>query len=216
MNTKTKNFLNEILGSKGRIAIENLQKKSPDFVDMIIPRTLLSWIATICKLNKFEGAIPGNTNTQIVFNKNEDNSFSGQISINNELYKFENKAPLHIASIVSIGLELDLNNFEFPLNKSEISDLGSKIDTLIKTHFINEYKSKKLLKSIKITKNELDKKCQMCGKNEFVDQEFVGCLCFRSMSKSIKTEATLNGFNLYFSKNWDSEAIETFIKIIKK
>jgi hypothetical protein len=69
--------------------------------------------------------------------------------------------------------------------------------------------------AMKVEKSEADKECSACGGVQFVDNRFKGCICFRSLSKSIKTTAFGDGYVLEFPNNFEREAVLAIRRALK-
>ena len=68
------------------------------------------------------------------------------------------------------------------------------------------------LPTLKVEKAESGKECPECGGKRFMDDRFVGCMCWRDLAKSIKTVAYADGYVLEFSKDADRESIMALAK----
>lgn len=66
--------------------------------------------------------------------------------------------------------------------------------------------------ALKVTKSEASNVCEICSSSQFEGDTFVGCLCFKSMAQSVKTQATDTGYNLSFGSDWDKDSILTLIE----
>lgn len=66
--------------------------------------------------------------------------------------------------------------------------------------------------SLKVTKAQAENHCPVCDGRQFKDQAFSGCICFRDLSKSVKTTVLEDGYNLEFKGDWDQESILTLIE----
>lgn len=72
------------------------------------------------------------------------------------------------------------------------------------------------LPSMRITKSEADARCRMCGTKQFHGLEFKGCVCFRSMAKSVRATHTDQGVTLEFRDGeWDFEAMQALRAAMK-
>jgi GNAT superfamily N-acetyltransferase len=72
------------------------------------------------------------------------------------------------------------------------------------------------LPSLSVGKNEALRSCGMCGGQNFRDNRFVGCLCYASLSKGIKTTAYGDGFVLEFERGTDPEVLRALMKEFKR
>lgn len=69
--------------------------------------------------------------------------------------------------------------------------------------------------SLQIGKSEAERECEACGGHQFKDNKFHGCVCFRDLSKSIKTTAYGDGYVLEFGLGIDQEAVKTLMKTFR-
>lgn len=60
--------------------------------------------------------------------------------------------------------------------------------------------------SIKVTKSEAATPCPVCGQKQFDKDQYVGCICFRDLSKSTKTLIVAGGYMLQLGEDFDVEA----------
>ena len=72
---------------------------------------------------------------------------------------------------------------------------------------------------IRVSKAELEKKCEECGEVQTKSEdegkrEFVGCLCYKELSKNIKIESIQDGYLLKFD-DLDEDAISSLIEFFK-
>ncbi len=72
------------------------------------------------------------------------------------------------------------------------------------------------LTSLKLSEKQLQMKCPACAGSQMKGGRFVGCLCWRELSKSTKVTKLPDGnYELAFGKNWDRDAIETFLEGVR-
>jgi hypothetical protein len=72
-----------------------------------------------------------------------------------------------------------------------------------------------LQRSLKITKAQAERECPYCSGKQINRDRFVGCLCFKSMAKSVSLVPNPNGYTLTFkSADWDEEAISVLLESI--
>lgn len=63
-----------------------------------------------------------------------------------------------------------------------------------------------------IKKSQSEKMCPECGIRQFRADKFSGCMCFRSLAKTVSTKVVKDGYVLSLNKSsWDSETIQTLI-----
>jgi GNAT superfamily N-acetyltransferase len=70
--------------------------------------------------------------------------------------------------------------------------------------------------SLKVTKSQAQTKCPVCSGHQFNGDKFVGCICFKSLAKSVVVTAIETGYNLEFKDGWDSESILTLLESLGK
>jgi hypothetical protein len=61
--------------------------------------------------------------------------------------------------------------------------------------------------TLKVVKSAAKMTCVACGDQQFRNDRYVGCLCFRDLAKSVKTTITHEGYILEFGSNWDADAL---------
>lgn len=69
--------------------------------------------------------------------------------------------------------------------------------------------------TIGVTKSQSLSSCPVCGERQFHDEAFAGCICFKALSKSVKTTQTSSGYTLEFGEDWDRDSILTLIEAMK-
>ena len=72
--------------------------------------------------------------------------------------------------------------------------------------------------TMKVTKAEARMACPACGHAQFKAERYVGCICFKSLSKSVQTVSTADhtGYILTFGSDWDGEAITVLAESMGK
>lgn len=68
---------------------------------------------------------------------------------------------------------------------------------------------------VHVSMDESKRACEECGELQILDNAFVGCLCYNSLSKSVKLKKNPNSFTLIFNNDLDSEAISALISFFK-
>lgn len=66
-----------------------------------------------------------------------------------------------------------------------------------------------------VGKSESQQPCEACGGHQFENNKFKGCICFRDLSKSIKTTAYGDGYVLDFEPGIDAEAVRALMKTFR-
>lgn len=69
-----------------------------------------------------------------------------------------------------------------------------------------------MVKTLKITKSQAERKCSLCGFTQFKGGKFSGCLCLRDLAKHVKSSAEGEGFVLEIGAKLDEEERETLIE----
>lgn len=71
----------------------------------------------------------------------------------------------------------------------------------------------KQLPTLKLSEHQLDSRCPVCACSQMNSGKFVGCMCFRALSKNVKVvrneDKTLQ---FTFGNNWDRESVEVFLQ----
>jgi hypothetical protein len=132
-------FLSEIIGEDGSRALDGAIRRFPLLKDVILPRAIISWVSTVGKLG-YEGEVPGIENSYLSFKKNEDDTYTGALTIKDELYVFNKEDLLHVSASLGVALDLDVMPIESNLKKHDLTQLGRGIDVLVKTTLIKKSK----------------------------------------------------------------------------
>jgi hypothetical protein len=117
-------FLIEVLGPDGALALAKAASRSEYLAQMIVPRTILAWLEAN---PDFAGNVPG-TDIQMSFTKSED-GFSGTLGT----YTFQEATIFHVAGACATAMDLDSLMFGNARN-SELTRLGKSIDLMAKVH----------------------------------------------------------------------------------
>jgi hypothetical protein len=70
-------------------------------------------------------------------------------------------------------------------------------------------------KPIKITKSESLKKCDVCGQQMFLDNVFVGCICFSPLAKNCKCTVDKDNITITFDEEWDDDSVLALVGVLK-
>ena len=140
-------FLKHVLGEDGQKAFEKADKRSGGIGVVLGPRAIIGWLSAAIKAN-FEGEIPGLHNSYISLQKHEANSFSGVLTIGEQVHSFNEADILHVAANIAVALGIE--DLEIPqhLKNSDISKLGKSIDMLVKARVIAKALSQDLQKNL--------------------------------------------------------------------
>jgi hypothetical protein len=76
-------------------------------------------------------------------------------------------------------------------------------------------KTSPALPGLKVTKAESGRNCSECGRAQFHDQKFTGCVCYSALAKSVKTDVRPDGYLLTFGREWDTESIHALLETLK-
>lgn len=69
---------------------------------------------------------------------------------------------------------------------------------------------------LKVTKSESHRPCSICGKAQFANERFVGCLCFRDLAKYTTVIKSEKDYTITFKSEWDLESVEAFLETLRK
>lgn len=131
-------FLQEILGKDGAGALNRAVERIPELKSVLLPRVIVSWLSIMGKVG-YDGEIPG-SNSYVSLIKSEDNEFTGALTIDNQLYSFENQDMLHVAASLGVALGLDFEPVNENIKIKELNNLGKSIDLLVKTQVVKKIK----------------------------------------------------------------------------
>lgn len=71
--------------------------------------------------------------------------------------------------------------------------------------------------TLKVTKSlAAERKCEVCEGHHFKEDSFVGCVCLRDLSKSVKTHVTDEGYLLELDSDLDEDSILTLIEAFEE
>jgi hypothetical protein len=135
MDSRQFEFLKAVLGENGAVALQKATNRSELLEKAILPRTILAWLSVISR-GAFDGALPG-TEESLNFKKSE-NTFTGQISIQKDVFTFDNASLFDLGAAVAVSLGVDLQPNLKALKSTDLINLGKSIDTLVKAHLAEE------------------------------------------------------------------------------
>jgi hypothetical protein len=69
---------------------------------------------------------------------------------------------------------------------------------------------------MKVTKAEAAHRCPTCAEPQFKADQYVACLCFKDLRKSVETTVIEGGYILTFGRDWDREAVTTLAENLGK
>jgi len=128
-------FLIEVLGPDGALALAKAAARSEYLAQMVVPRTILAWLEAN---PEFEGVVPG-ADFAIKFTKSED-GFSGNLGD----YQFQQATIFHVAGALASVMELDSLSFGNARN-AELTRLGKSIDLMAKVHLVSQLSKREIL-----------------------------------------------------------------------
>ncbi len=135
-------FLREIIGNEGTDALNKAIDTIPVIGTVVVPRAIVSWLSILSKMG-YEGAIPGVSNSYFSLIKSENQTLTGALTINSQLYTFEGADLLHVAASLGVALGIDLEPVDGNLKYKDLTKLGKSIDLLVKSEFIKKAKALK-------------------------------------------------------------------------
>ncbi len=68
--------------------------------------------------------------------------------------------------------------------------------------------------SIKLTRSEVSHSCSVCGSSQFKGKAFVGCLCLRSLAKSVTVQSHDDAGVVLKLTGWDRDSIFTLLESV--
>ena len=71
------------------------------------------------------------------------------------------------------------------------------------------------LQPLSLTKSEMETKCDMCGRGQFKDKKFKGCLCVSDLAKSISTTVYSDGCVLTFAPDVDKDSVRLLMRLFR-
>jgi hypothetical protein len=197
----TKSFLTNTIGEKSIIYLDT--KASPDKLTHYV---LLYWLTNNVKTS-FSGPIPGIDESTLVVSRNMNNKFDGYLRVKNDEFHFENDSILDVAAVIAICLNFDNNNFAF-IDSKTTNLINSLILGHQKKFHSNSY-------SIKFSKLETTRKCEICQNHLFKNGEFVGCFCFSSegVRSCVKKDYVMVEFDRSI---WEKDDVTAILQMTKK
>lgn len=134
MDARKTQFLVAVVGDDGASALIKAAERAEELDQAIFARTVLAWLDVNSSFG-YEGNVPGVESARLTFKKS-GTGFSGSITLNEELHRFENASIAHVAGAVAVALGLDHERVS-PMAKSEqLAKLGKSIDLLVKSKIV--------------------------------------------------------------------------------
>jgi hypothetical protein len=229
-------FLTGVLGTDGARALRKAADREPALEPLLVPRAALSWILqrshyegkipgvsnSYLKLDKSEAGITGvvslqDTNYEFSQATPEHVASAMSVSVGIDL---ANRMPVKDLLLVRLGKSIDalvkaqaltkqfVNKIELPGATAKPTKQIEPIQAMQPTKQTAKPKlpKKPKIPALKVEKSEAGRECEICGGTQFEGTQFKGCLCFRELSKSVKTTAYGDGFVLEFSAGIDYES----------
>lgn len=233
-------FLKAVLGLDGALALRKARDRAPVLDSVLLPRTIVAWLGAAARL-EYVGEIPGIANSQISLAKSEDGGLTGAITVGSDNYPFRQESLLYVAAALGVALGVD-NSLDPSLRGQDLSKLGKSIDLLVRGKLLTAFSappaaeapsitlttqkpSKAVVtksapkppKEATITKSDSERECEECGGSQFAKAQFVGCVCWRSLAKGIKTTVDKSGSYLlkFTGADWDDDAVYALVSSLK-
>lgn len=122
---------------------------------------------------------------------------------------------------VHIDKDLIEEGAKVELEHTDNLEIARKIATDHLTERKDYYKKLKLVekppkakqRSFRIAKSQMYVPCSLCGKTQFVNNELVGCSCFKELIKSFNTQNIGNQITFNYDLNdCETDEVEEFVK----
>ena len=126
-------FLQAVIGPYGLKAMKSLREGSVEISQILVPRAAYSWVQA---QSNYNAEIPGVAGSVLRLKKSQ-NSYSGEISIDSDVFSFQD-APLEqiaAAIIVSLGVK----SFSKTAKSIDLARLGKTIDMLVSHRQLQKY-----------------------------------------------------------------------------
>lgn len=134
MDSRKLQFLEAVVGRDGAQALSKAAERAVELDQAIFPRAVTAWIESIAPFG-FDGYVPGVEDAQFRFAKSES-GFSGIVTINGELHRFDDASVNHLAGCVAVALGLDHERVSSQAKPEQLAKLGKSIDLLVKTQLV--------------------------------------------------------------------------------
>jgi hypothetical protein len=219
------NFLIEILGEDGSAALKKATTRMPILDSVVVPRAIVSWVSVVGGLG-YDGNLPGHTGSYFSLIKNEKDGFDGALTIDSQLYTFENADLLHVAASVGVALGIESEPIDEQLKTKDLSKLGKSIDLLVKSQIVKQAKSQKIAPGFSLDKDGIAKYAKLnVGNKGYAEQQYPASVNLRvTWHDGMTHEDSVRGLNAGHAlaraaSNWpDAHRIEVLNPdyIIKK
>jgi hypothetical protein len=154
-------FLIGVLGADAALALAKAAGRSEYLAQMIVPRTILAMLEAV---PAYAGTVPGFGECSLSYAKSEK-GFTGNVTLGEDMYKFEEQSIFHVAGALSTAMGLDSLLFSNGRN-TELQRLGKSIDLMAKAHLVGESLVKAQLSdgSGETPPSDLPHECDFCDK----------------------------------------------------
>lgn len=136
MDPRKGKFLEAVVGFDGAKALSKAIERSQELSTAVIARTIMAWLEVASRAD-YHGSLPGNDDLYVVIKKSNDNLY-GSISVDDNVYCFDNASIYHVAGSVAIALGADHERLDTNLEDQSIIALGKSIDLLVKARAVAE------------------------------------------------------------------------------
>lgn len=144
MSDLGRKFMAAALGADGAKALVKAAEREPRLEQILVPRAIVGWL-TFTAAHEYEGPVPGLDNSYVQFQKS-DRGFTGNISLNEGVYSFENASIYHLAASIAMALGVETGSLDADVRDTVLVKLGKSIDTLAKAQVLmQELKSPRAL-----------------------------------------------------------------------
>lgn len=241
MNSKALQFVNAVLGQNG-VPLVNLAKHNSDIEAYLLPRVVVSWLKSVVGvqdsipgsdismvLAKSEHGFSGVIDIDGIGYSFKDASIDHTTAtVVTAFGEVINKSELKNSDLAKLGKTIDLlvkSKKEHEHGTQEVAKPIEPIDHIKPTPVApkaskaakpKRYRIPKIPKvaSLKLSERQMFSSCPVCGLKQFYEKSFVGCHCFSSLSKSVKSVIIPGGVELKFGDEWDDEAITTLLESV--
>lgn len=217
-------MLSKLLGEVGHKALEPLLKND-SLAAFILPKAVISYL-DVCN----DGQV--DLSEGVILNKS-NNKYSGSININKTEYEFSDASGTEVAALICMA---NGKKPESELKNLDLAKLSKTITILVKAQATakeplastakprepiepepqigpdNSTNIKRgFSKTLMVPDKHTNKVCKACGQEMWKNKEYIGCVCTKSMSKSVGTKLIAGYSVLTFGKDMDEESV-TLVK----
>lgn len=211
-------FMSEVLGEAGARALERAAVRDPRVSAALLPRVAL---ALVTQCESYTG-IAGS------FAKSE-RGYLGSVTFRGRARGFEGAGAPQLAAALALALGVS----EVPrVDPAVLRRLGKSVDALARAR--RKGKARKTeepgqtagpkapeaptapagpkpapartSRHVTVAKSDALNACPLCRRAQLADGAFVGCLCFRDLSKSVSVSEVPGAYELELGPAWDDDA----------